>query len=420
MARSAEETDSGIRLNTNPEDKRAARAVIGAHSIQHFFQHGFFVILPEIYKSLGLTPVSAGVLEMVRRSVSGLASMGGGFALDRFPERRIPLLYLSLMSMGFGYMAAGVAPTYFVIVLALALAGAAGSVWHPAALGLLSEVFPRRRGFMISMHRSAGSVGDALGPLVVGGLLVLVSWQTILIGAMPLAVLFAAVLWVMMLRAPSWKVHRNKPDQARTVTHQFRDLGAVVRSRELRMLLVVAAFSGLGQGSVVMWLSLYLSQTQDMGTVGIGIHVALLTGFGIVAGPMIGALSDRVGRKPIIVGVLASKAVFAAAMALTGSGMMFTISVALLGAVMFGVNSLIQAAALDVAHGRKLEGSMIGMLWGFNAVFTGVSPLLAGFLVAGLGYWVIFWFVAFANLCATAAAILMPRARQPSVDHPRS
>lgn len=82
---------------------------------------------------------------------------------------------------------------------------------------------------------------------------------------------------------------------------------------------------------------------------------------------------------------------------------------------MFGVNSLIQAAALDMAHGRQLECSMIEMLWGFNAVFTGLSPLAVGFLLAGVGYGIIFWYVAIANLCGTIAAVLMPGLHQP--DH---
>ena len=414
MADAIDATGARVTPGTEAEDRRAAAAVIGAHSLQHFYQQGFFVLLPAIYSSLGLTPISAGVLEMVRRGAGGVMSVGGGIAVDRFPDRRIPLLYVSLMAMGLGYMAAGLAPTYAIIVVAAGLAGGAGSVWHPAALGLLSQVFPRRRGFMISMHRSSGSIGDATGPLVVGGLLTLVSWQTVLIGALPLAVTFALCLWVLLLKAPSWTTRRETAATSRTIGAQFRDLGVAVRNRGLLLLLVVGAFSGLGQGGLIMWLSLYLDQALDMGSVGIGVHVALLTGLGIVAGPLVGGLSDRTGRKPVIVGVMAFQAVFAAGMALTGSGLVFTVFVALMGAVMFGVNSLIQAAALDLTEGRQLEGSMIGMLWGLNAVFAGLSPLLVGFLVAALGYGIVFWYAAVMNVCGTIAAMLLPALRKPA------
>lgn len=416
MARSFEGQDLRAGPGRDPEDKRAAAAVIGAHSLQHLYQQGFYVVLPEIYRSLGMTPVAAGALEMVRRTSGGIASMGGGFALDRFPQKRIATLYASLLAMGLGYLAVGVAPNYAVIVVALGFAGAAGSVYHPAGIGLLSQVFPHKRGFMIASHRSAGSIGDAVGPLLVGGLLLVLGWQTILIGAMPLAVLFAAILWMMLLKAPSWKVHQKKPEVPRSIFDQFRDIGQVVKAPGLLMLLLIAAFSGLGQGGVIMWLSLYLSETQAMGSVGIGVHIALLTGLGIVTGPIVGGLSDRIGRKPVITGVLACKALFATMMAITASGIWFSVSVALLGAVMFGASSLIQASALDMAHGKQLEGSMIGMLWGFNAVFTGLSPLLVGMLVAARGYGVVFWFVATVNLLGTVVAVVMPAIRSPATD----
>lgn len=397
-----------VDADTSGEDKRAAGAVIGGHTLIHLYPHGFFVILPEIYRSLGMTPVAAGVLELVRRTSGGIASMGGGFVLDRFAHRRVPTLYLSLGAMGLGYLAVGLAPNYLVILIAVALAGAASSVWHPAALGLLSQVFPDRRGLMLASHRSSGNVGDAIGPLLAGALLVVVSWQMLLVAATPLIVAAAVVLWLMLLRAPSWTARRATSEEPRSIVDQFRDLGSVVRSRQLLMLLLVAAFSGLGQGGAVMWLSLYLSETQAMGSVGIGVHVALLTGLGIITGPLIGGLSDRIGRKPIIIVVLAGKALFAASMAITASGIWFTVSVALFGAVMYGVNSLIQAASLDAADGKQLEGSMIGILWGFNAIFTGISPLLIGFLVEGIGYGTIFWFVALVNLLGMIAATRMP------------
>lgn len=395
-------------LKTGRHDRIAASSVIGAHSLQHAYQQGFYVILPEIYASLGLTPVGAGALETVRRVAGGVASMGGGFLLDRYQHRRIAVLYVSLVSMGLGYMLIGLAPSYVVILAAAALAGAASSIWHPAALGLLSQSYPHRRGFVVSLHRSSGSVGDVAGPLLVGGLLLVAAWQSVMFGALPVALLFAAALWVMLRKAPTWTV-LDAPDAApRVLRDQLRVLGTVLRSRSLLMLLVVAGLNGLGQGGLLLWLGLYLRETQQMGSVGVGVHVALLTGFGIVAGPMIGFASDRMGRKPVIVGVLAAKSGIAVLMALTGSGLLFSALVAAMGAVMFGVNSLVQAAALDVADGRRLEGTMIGFLWGSNAVFFGASPLIVGFLIEASSWDVLFWYVAVVNFLGVLAALLLP------------
>ena len=125
------------------------------------------------------------------------------------------------------------------------------------------------------------------------------------------------------------------------------------------MLLLIAGLNGLGQGGLLLWMGLYLQETQGMGSVGVGFHIALLTGLGIIAGPFVGSFSDRVGRKPVITGALAVKAVIAVCLALIASGWVFSAFVGLMGIVMFGVNPLIQAAALDVADGQDLDSSMI-------------------------------------------------------------
>jgi MFS family permease len=391
-------------------DRRSATSIIGAHSLKHAYQQGFYVILPEIYTSLGLSPVAAGAVETVRRISSGTVSMAGGFYLDRYLDKRIPALYLSLLVMGAGYFLMGAAPTYVTLLVAVGVAGAAASLWHPAALGLLSQAFPRQRGLLFSLHRSTGSMGDFIGPLLIGGLLVWFGWRSILFGALPLALLFSAGLFLMLRGASDAEVAARGAANSggRPAAEQLRAVGGLLRHRSLRMLLLITGLNGLGQGGLILWLGLYLQETQGMGSVGIGFHVALLTGVGIVAGPIIGGLSDRVGRKPVITGVLVAKSLVAVLLALVAGGWVFSALVALMGSVMFGVNALIQAAALDVADGLNLEGSTIGLLWGSNAIFVGLSPLLVGFLIEGFGYGVLFWYVAAANLVAALTATILP------------
>lgn len=401
-------------------DRLAAGGILGAHALHHHMSHGFYVILPELYASLGLSPIAAGALETVRRIAGGSASMVGGFVLDRFQDKRLLVLYLSMFSMGLGYALITAMPTYVVIVVAVAITGTAGSIWHPAALGLLSQAFPERRGFMVSVHRSAGSVGDFVGPLVVGaGLAIVVSWESLVQWVLPIAALATFGLWVIFRKARHWYdlqgATGGKSKERRPFSEQFAALKAMLRTRNLLLLLLVGGLNGLGQGGLLLWMGLYLRETQGMGSVGIGLHISLLTGIGIVAGPFIGILSDRIGRKPVIVGVLAIKAVLAVGLALAGSGILFAVFVALLGSVFFGVNAIVQTAALDLAHGQQLEGTMIGLLWGNNAVFSGAAPLILGFLIASFGYGVLFWFVAAVNAVAFATSLLLPSLKRPVV-----
>jgi MFS transporter, FSR family, fosmidomycin resistance protein len=403
------------RVEADSRDRIAARAVIASHSLQHVYGQGFYVVLPELYTALGLSPITAGAIESVRRIASGLASMVGGFLLDRFEHRRVSALFWSLAAMAVGYVLVGLSQTYGTILIAVMLAGAAGSIWHPAAIGLLSRVMPGRRGFIVTLHRASGSVGDVVGPVAVGLLLVVIGWRSILIGALPLSLLVAAGLTWTLRRSPRWSALRRVNRDVRSSGAQARAIGRLLRSRGLLLLLLVAGVSGIGQGGLMMWLGLYLRETQGMGSVGIGIHVGLLTGVGIVTGPLLGRISDSVGRKPVIVGVITTKTILAVLLALTGSGLLFSVLVALIGSVLFATNGLVQAAALDLADREGLEGSMIGLLWGSNALFVGAAPLLLGALIASLGYGILFWWVAALNFVAALISIAMPSIPRPSV-----
>ena len=411
--------------SASKQDHVAAGVVIASHAVQHVYGHAFWVILPVIYTSLGLSPIAAGLLGTARMVSSGAAATVGGVLVDRLQHRRLFILYISLMALGLGYLLVGLAPNYILIVAALAVASIAGSVWHPTARGLLSQIYPHRRGFMISVDRAAGSVGDTAGPLLVGGLLVVLAWQDIFLSALPVALVFTLLIWLALRRAQTWQDlgGGRKKTQDRPIREQFRELGRLFQTngKSLFTLLLVAGLSGLGQGGLILWIPLYLQETQGMGTVGIGAHVALLTAAGVVTGPLFGLISDRMGRVPVILGVLAIKALLAGLMAAFGSGIMLTVLVAWMGAFMFGVNPLIQAWALDIAEGRRLEGTMLGMLWGNNAVFRGGGPLLVGFVVSALGFGALFWYVAAMNTVAVLLVALLVQtlsSRAPSAQGP--
>jgi len=394
-------------VSTEPElrDHVAAGAVISSHTLQHLYGHAFWVILPTIYTALGLTPITAGLVGTVRMVGSGVSSTVGGVLVDRLQHRRLVILYLSLTAMGLGYFLVGAAPNYVLILASLMVASIAGSIWHPTARGLLSQIYPRRRGFMISVDRSAGSVGDTAGPLLAAWLLAYLLWQQIFLAAFPLALLFMFLLWRLLRRSEAFQnVGARSRGQTRPVLEQLRELRGLFREngRILSLLITIKAVAGFGQGGLFLWLPLYLSESVGMGTAGIGFHLALLTAMGTITNPAFGYLSDRIGRMPVIVLVLAAKMALAALIALSGHGIMLTVLIAALGAFNFVVNPLVQSWALDIAHGRRLEGTTLGVLDGANFIFTGIGPLMVGIVVEAWGFESLFWYIA-----AMSAAALM-------------
>ena len=372
------------------KDSVMATTVIGAHALEHMYGRAFLVLIPQIYIALGLAPIQAGLLDAVRQLSGGATSMTGGFFVDMFQHRRAHILAFSMSLIAIGYFLVSIAPTFGLILAALALASAGTALWHPPALGLLAQRFPNQRGLFISMHRSTGNIGDWLGPLIVGGLLAVVGWRWIVGGGTPVLLFLAFVIFLLLRNVGGPKAEGT--NYGAKFRNQMRDMRESFRGTGMWWIFTVSAVRGMGDRSLLWVIPLYLSDQLELSSFWVGFHVALLAAPGIFAGPLFGALSDRIGRKPIIVFIMASAVIFPTTMVLGGDGPGMTLSVLLFGLFLFSVNSLTQAAAVDVAAGKGLEGTFIGLMWGSNAFFGAMASIIAGVVVEYIGWEAAFYF----------------------------
>ena len=417
-------TTTGTNVFKRP--KSVAGTIITGHGFQHMYADGFLVLLPLIKDAFGVGAVELGVLSTARQAAGGLLSMGGGFLVDMFSGKRALLLATSLFSMGLAYLLAGLAPNFWILVLGVGLGSAAGSFWHPVGLGILSYTFPNNRALMMSLHRSAGSFGETFTPFLVAGALIFVTWRGVLVGGFFLIALVSACLLVILLKIGV----PEREHQARSTGEQVRSIGGLFKDRALPLLLLVTGLRGMADRSMIFFLPVLIAQLLrevDPGVSDVRIatvvafHLALMTGTSIVVSPFIGAFSDRVGRKPILVTVLAFSALISILLGLTSTiGVAFAVLVGALGLVRFAGANMAQAASLDIAEGKRLEGSMIGLLWGNNALFGSLSPILLGFVIATFSpagtedYSLIFPYAAVFAIAATVASVFLPPIGKPN------
>ena len=410
------------RSTTSPEYQRTkdpvmAATVIGAHALEHMYGRAFLVLIPQIYITLGLAPIQAGLLDAVRQLSGGATSMTGGFFVDMFQHRRAHILAFSMGLIAVGYFLVSIAPTYGLILAALAVASAGTALWHPPALGLLAQRFPQQRGLFISLHRSTGNIGDWLGPLIVGGLLAVVGWRWIVGGGTPVLLVFAVVIFFLLRNVGSPKI--EGVDYKAKFRTQVRDMRESFRGTGMWWIFTVSAVRGMGDRSLLWVIPLYLTDQLELSSFWVGFHVALLAAPGIFVGPMFGALSDKIGRKPIIIFIMASAVIFPTTMALGGDGLGMTISVLFFGVFLFSVNSLTQAAAIDVASGKGLEGTFIGLMWGSNAFFGAMASIISGVIVEYIGWHAAFYFASGLFFLGFLSSLALPgdfikRERQPA------
>ena len=360
-------------------DKTMATTLIGAHGLEHIYAHSFPVLVTAIYESMALDPIQAGVMSAVRQLTGGLTSVGSGFFVDIFRYRSGQVLGISMGLIGLGYLMVALSPTYTILLAALVVASAGSALWHPPALGLLARRFPRQRGLYISLHRSMGNVGDLAGPLIAGALLGVVSWRWIMGGGTPVLLLLGVIVLILL-----WNVGGPKPGPINLVSNlksQMISLRESFRGTGMWSIFIVSAVRGMGDRSYIFFLPFYLRQELGMGFFMVSVHVSLVAAPGIVSGPIFGALSDRIGRKLIIAFLMLIAVVLSITTIIVGGGLLMTLSIGLFGLFHSSVNSLTQAAAIDVAEGRGLDATFMGLMWGSNAAFSAAAAGVLGILI---------------------------------------
>ena len=137
----------------------------------------------------------------------------------------------------------------------------------------------------------------------------------------------------------------------------------------------------------------------------IGFHFGLLWAVGLIASPVMGFLSDRYGRKIVLVPALLYSSLMVAALSFFGEGIVFTNLILLLGFSIRSDYSLINAAIIDIVKGR-VENTMLGILSFSRCLMGAAAPLIAGFLYQYSGMQAALLFVSALFLLASLAFAL--------------
>jgi MFS family permease len=178
--------------------------------------------------------------------------------------------------------------------------------------------------------------------------------------------------------------------------------------------MVVAGLRGMANVAFLPFLALYLGLDDELGlgNAALGLHIALLVGVGVVAAPVVGYISDRAGRKLVLIPGMLALCALTALLVPFGEGAGLIVILALLGVFFFSDQPILTAAALDVV-GDKVAASTLGVFSFSRFVLAAASPLIAGELFDEVGIESTFFFVAGIYLLATVVLIAVPLSTQP-------
>ena len=128
---------------------------------------------------------------------------------------------------------------------------------------------------------------------------------------------------------------------------------------------------------IQLFLVIYMAEELDYSDLSIGVHVTLLTLAGIGSTPVLGTLSDRVGRRAVSTVSMAAIAACVFAFLWADDGWLLTADVVLLGVFLFSIMPVIVAAAMDATDSGS-EGTGVALLFAGGSLIGAIAPVVAG------------------------------------------
>lgn len=373
--------------------------VTGGHTVVHWYQQIFSVVLPSITQGLRLSDVQVGYLQSARQLTAGTMNLPVGILADSFAGRQAPILASALVFMGVGYFALGATAGLAGALAGAALVGLGTATWHPPAMGGLSARFPERRATVLAIHGIGATLGDTLTPVAIGALLVAFAWQDVLRAQMLPATVAALLLW-------------------RGLAGQFREVGPPASgrawARDARAVVLNPVFMAmsLAQGLMTMarqviltFFPLYIQIGLGRDAFELGIYVALLHGMGTVSQPVLGVLSDRLGRKAVLVPSFLALGGLYLFLGQVAPGWPLAALVLAIGVFFYTLTNVTSAAVFDAA-GARVQASAMGLTSVLTQVIVLPAPVLAGWLVVRFGYGSAF--VLSAGFMVLGALVMLP------------
>ena len=213
-----------------------------------------------------------------------------GRAADRWGRR--PTLMVNILLYSFIEFASGFAPSLIVLLVLCAIFGIAmGGEWGVVASLTMESIPPHARGFVSGLLQSGYPTGYFLASIVYGVLFQYIGWRGMfMVGVIPALLVF--YIRRSVPESPSWKPTTASSNTASILKSHWR-LG-------IYAVLLMTAFNFFSHGTQDLYPT-FLQVQHGFGPHEVGLIAVLYNVGAIIGGISFGSLSERFGRRRIII-----------------------------------------------------------------------------------------------------------------------
>ena len=385
----------------NRQDKLTIALLSTTHFILDSYSSFIFPLLPLLATKLKLTPAQVGWLTPTLMITSSLLQPAYGLISDRYLKREMAIfgpliaaIFLSCLGMA----------TSLPMLMALVICGGIGiGAFHPQGAAIVARAAAndgsgKHQGLVMSVFSSTGTVGYALGPLIIAAIIANFglekSWYT--------------MFWGIAIAAVMWRYCPALPDRkAETHSVSLRDSLLAVW-QPLTLLYFAVVLRSAVSVSVQTFLPFAL-QDSGLGTTAISSVLAGFLFFGGVGGFFGGGMADRWGARRIsLVSLLIATPLLLMAFATTG---VTSYALMMLGGTALNLPipvSVVMAQRLVPGGASTVSALMMGFAWGAGAL---LAPL-TGWLGARYGFFHALWLMSLLPLVSALLLWFYPKDRR--------
>ena len=323
---------------------------------------GIPVLAPALQNEYDLDLTQVGLAIAAANAGSVFTLLAWGLLADRVGERVV--LAAGLAGCSAGLLVAAFAPSFGVLVVALALGGASGaSVNAASGRAVMSWFGQEERGFALGIRQTALPIGGLLAALLLPPIEAAGGLRAGLV-ALAVGCLVAAVAGASGLR------------EAPHEEGELSDIGHPVRDPRMWQLSVGSALVLAAQISILSFLILFLHGERGLSTAEAAGVFALIQALGAVARIVTGRWSDRLKARIAPLRRLAlglSVSLATAAVLLTAPLPILIPVFVAAGALSLSWNGLSFTAAAELA-GRRRAGAALGFQQTALAITSAAAP----------------------------------------------
>jgi MFS family permease len=353
-------------------------------------------VLPLFALYLGAGPEVIGFVVGISTVTGIFFKLPSGALSDIIGRKKTMLMGLLVFAvMPFAYLAV---KDYYILIVIRFIHGLATSIYGPVSMAVVADMAKGKKGEMLSWFSSVTIIGNLLGAPVGGFILHSLSGVgSPAAGNFYTAYLVSGISGLMsLILALALLKEKETVEKGTSLTESTRrfisGIKEVLSDRRIVITSNMEGVQNMAMGALEAFLPIYAVTIAGLNAFQAGLLWGIQVFVTILSKPIMGKISDRYGRKPIIIAGM-----FLCAVSFGGIPLLKGFYPLMLVAIVFGfgeafVTSSSAALVADMCK-EKHFGTAMGTFGTIFDIGHASGPILAGILIAQFDYLYAFWII---------------------------